>query len=85
MTNTTASSADTGLFDTPFSIGAAVVSALCFLIGIYMAWTGFQGGTLPVVGTEMGIVTGMAGLMITAFFGLVALVAAIYMEPGFDY
>ncbi|RKD94623.1 hypothetical protein [Halopiger aswanensis] len=85
MTSATTSSADSGLFDTPFSIGAAVVALLCFLVGIFMAWTGYQGGTLPVAGTELNIVTGMAGLMITAFFGVVALFAAIYMEPGFDH
>lgn len=85
MTSATASSTDSGLFDTPFSIGATVVAVLCFLVGIFIAWTGYQGGTLPVAGTQLNIVNGMAGLMITAFFGLIALFAALYMEPGFDH
>lgn len=84
MTNATASSTDSGLFDSTFSIGAVAISAILFLFGILLAWTGFQGSELLVVGTELGIIKGAAGLMLTWFFAVVALFAGLYMEPGFD-
>ena len=85
MTNATASSTDSGLFDTPFSIGATIVGAILLLLGLLIAWTGYQGNELLVVGTELDIVTGAAGLMLAWFFGVVALFAGLYMEPGFDH
>lgn len=85
MTNATASSADSGLFDSTFSIGAVAISAILFLFGLLVAWTGFQESELLVIGTELNIVNGMAGLMLTWFFAVGALFAALYMEPGFDH
>ncbi|WP_049924783.1 hypothetical protein [Halopiger djelfimassiliensis] len=85
MTNTGTRSRDTGLFQTPFSIGAAVVSAVSFIVAALVGWTGYQGSELMVVGTELDIITGAVGFMFAAFIGVVALVAAVYMEPGFDY
>ncbi|QFU81616.1 hypothetical protein [Natronorubrum aibiense] len=80
-----AASGGVGPFNTPFQIGAAVVSALSFLLAVSFAWFGYQGMNLLTVGPELNIISGMAGLMLTAFLGTVALIAAIYMEPGFDH
>ncbi|NGM68994.1 hypothetical protein G6M89_08205 [Natronolimnobius sp. AArcel1] len=84
MTNATAESSESGLFDSTFSIGAFAVAGVFLLVGLFLAWTGYQDNQLLVVGTEMNIVSGMAGLMATWFAGIIALVIAIYMEPGFD-
>ncbi|OVE83264.1 hypothetical protein [Natronolimnobius baerhuensis] len=84
MTNATADSNEGGLFDSTFSIGAVAVAVVFVLIGLLMAWTGYQDDELLLVGTEMSIISGMAGLMVTWFAGLVAFVIAVYMEPGFD-
>ncbi|MDQ2051952.1 hypothetical protein RBH26_15850 [Natronolimnohabitans sp. A-GB9] len=85
MTSSTANSSGVGPFDTRFQTGAGVLSAVLFLVAIFIGWTGYQDGELLVVGTEMNIVTGIAGLMIVGFFAVVSLVAALYMEPGFDH
>ena len=85
MTNETAASTDSGLFDTPFSIVSTAVGAVLLLLGLIIAWTGYQGSELLVVGTELDIVTGAAGFMLAWFFGVVALFAGLYMESGFDH
>ncbi|SIR89668.1 hypothetical protein [Natronorubrum thiooxidans] len=85
MTNSTANSNGIGPFESRFQTGAAVLSAVCFLVAIFLGWTGYQESTLILVGTELNIVSGMAGLMLAGFFGVVALIAAFYMEPGFDH
>jgi hypothetical protein len=84
MTGSTASSGGMGLFDTTFSTGATVVSALAVLLGIGIMAMGYTDMELPVFGTELSILTGMVGLLFGLFFGIVAFVAAVYMEPGFD-
>ncbi|WP_049904577.1 hypothetical protein [Natrialba asiatica] len=87
MTDTTTSSGsrEPGLFETPFSIGATVLSALSALVAVLFFWTGFQGSTLPVVGLELSILTGTVGSLFALLVAVVALVAAFYMELGFDY
>ncbi|RQH00991.1 hypothetical protein [Natrarchaeobius oligotrophus] len=87
MTSTAANpgESETGLLETRFSIGATVLAVISVLVAILMAWTGFQGDELLIVGTEMNVVTGMAGSMLALFVAVVALVAAVYMEPGFDH
>ncbi|MFC4437680.1 MULTISPECIES: hypothetical protein [Natrialbaceae] len=84
MTGSTANTGDLGLFDTTFSTGATVLSALALLIGIGFMVMGYQDMALPVVGTELSILTGMVGLLFGLFIAIVAFVAAVYMEPGFD-
>lgn len=84
-TGSAAHSSGVGPFDGPFQIGAAAVSALFFLVALLFAWTGFQGSILPLVGMELSIVSGAAGLMMFAFFSVIAFVIAVYMEPGFDH
>ncbi|ELY78069.1 hypothetical protein C488_05708 [Natrinema pellirubrum DSM 15624] len=88
MTSSTASTG--GLFDTPFSIGATVLAAVAALVGVLFAWTGYAAaGTdeataaLPLLGFELNILTGFVGLLFAFGIALVALVAALYMEPGF--
>lgn len=83
VTNSTAGTDGLDLFGTRFSIGATAVSALLFLLGIALGVMGFQQMSIPLAG-ELSIVTGAVGLLFGLFFGLVALVAAAYMEPGFD-
>ncbi|WP_306058234.1 hypothetical protein [Natronococcus wangiae] len=83
MTGSTASSGGLGLFETTFSIGATVVSALALLLGLGFVAMGYQDMTLPVLGTELSILTGLVGLLFGLFVALVAFVAAVYMEPGF--
>lgn len=84
MTGSTASSGGLGLFETTFSIGATILSALALLLGIGFIAMGYQDMSLPVVGTELSILTGMIGLLFGLFIAIVAFVAAVYMEPGFD-
>ncbi|ELY47614.1 hypothetical protein [Natronorubrum sulfidifaciens] len=74
-----------GPFNTPFQIGSAVVAGLSFLIAVVFLWTGYQESELLLVGPELDIISGTAGLMLAAFVGTVALIAAVYMEPGFDH
>ncbi|MEY7849404.1 hypothetical protein AB7C87_09435 [Natrarchaeobius sp. A-rgal3] len=85
MTSTSTNTGETGLFETRFSIAAAALAGLCVLVAILFAWTGYQGEELLLVGTEMNIVNGMSGFMTAMFVAVVALVAAVYMEPGFDH
>lgn len=85
MTSSTATSSGVGPFDSLFQTGAAAVSAICFLAAALIGWTGYQKSTLMFVGTELNAVSGAAGLMLAGFIGIVALVAALYMEPGFDH
>ncbi|WP_436345502.1 hypothetical protein [Natronorubrum sp. FCH18a] len=84
-TDSTGDSSGIGPFETRFQIGAAVVSAIGFLVAVLFGWTGYQGSTLPVAGTELSIVSGAVGFMLLSFFSVVALVAAIYMDPGLDH
>ncbi|SDQ86135.1 hypothetical protein [Natronobacterium texcoconense] len=87
MTNATANSNenDTDLFDTRFSIGAAVVSAISFVLALLFIWTGFQEAELLIVGTELTLVSGLAGMMLLLLVSVTSLFAALYMEPGFDH
>ncbi|ELY86019.1 hypothetical protein [Natrinema altunense] len=84
MTSSTANTSDRGLLDTRFSIGAAAIAAVAALLGVAFAWTGYNGGMLPVLGLELSILTGMIGLLFGFGIATVAFVAAVYMEPGFD-
>ncbi|ADB60773.1 hypothetical protein Htur_1888 [Haloterrigena turkmenica DSM 5511] len=85
MTSSTANSSGVGPFDGGFQVGAAVVSAVLFLVAIVFAWTGFQGMQLFVVGTQMDIITGAVGFMLTMFFAIGALIVALFMDSGFDH
>ncbi|QRV15153.1 hypothetical protein [Haloterrigena salifodinae] len=85
MTSSTANSSGIGPFDGLFQTGAAIVSVLLFLVAVVFAWTGFQRMTLFVVGTEMNIVTGAVGFMLTMFFAIGALIVALFMDSGFDH
>ncbi|WP_137289065.1 hypothetical protein [Natronorubrum halophilum] len=82
--NSTSNAGGVGPFNTRFQIGAAVVSGISFLVAVVFGWTGYQGGALFAVGPELSIVSGAAGLMMFAFLGVISLVAATYMKPGFD-
>ena len=84
MTTSAANSDGLNLFDTPFSIGATVVSVVLMLLAVVLLWTGYQESTLPVVGTEMSILTGLVGFMLALFFAIGAFIVAAFMEPGFD-
>lgn len=84
MKTSTASTDGANLFDTPFSIAATVVSVVLLLAGVVVLWTGYQESALPVVGTELTILTGVVGFMFAVFFGIGALIVAAFMEPGFD-
>ncbi|MFP8954713.1 hypothetical protein ACLI4Z_17375 [Natrialbaceae archaeon A-arb3/5] len=83
MTSATANGS--GLFDTKFSIASMAVAVISVLVAVLLGWTGYQGNELMVVGTEMDLVTGMAGFMLAMFLAVVTFVAALYMEPGFDH
>ncbi|RQG90470.1 hypothetical protein [Natrarchaeobius chitinivorans] len=85
MTSTASNQADSGLLDSRFSIGAAALAGISVLVALVFAWTGYQGEQLFVVGTEMNLINGMAGFMLAIFLAIVALIAAVYMEPGFDH
>ncbi|MCW8172675.1 MULTISPECIES: hypothetical protein [Natrialba] len=85
MTSTSTNASEVGLFETRFSIAAAALSGLSVLVAVVFAWTGYQGEELLLVGTEMNIVNGLSGFMISMFVAFIALVAAAYMEPGFDH
>ncbi|PCR90933.1 hypothetical protein [Natrinema ejinorense] len=84
MTSSTASTSDRGLFETRFSVGAAAIGAVAALLGIVFAWTGYNDSALPGIGMELSILTGLIGLLFAFGIALVAFVAALYMEPGFD-
>ncbi|SEV89128.1 hypothetical protein SAMN05216285_1118 [Natrinema salifodinae] len=81
MTNSTATG-DRGLLETRFSMGATAVAAIAALVGLAFGWMGYNDGMLPVVG-ELGILTGVIGLLFGLGIAVVAFVAAVYMEPGF--
>nr|WP_049892428.1 hypothetical protein [Natronococcus amylolyticus] len=80
VTNSTAGIG--GLFETRFSIGATVVAVLAVVLGIVLGVMGYQEMSLPLAG-ELSIVTGMVGLLFGLFFGIVAFVAAAYMDSGY--
>ena len=84
VSSSAAESSGVGPFNSRFQIGSAIVSGLSFLFVLVFAWMGYQEMALLAVGPELNIVSGMAGLMLAGFVGVVALVAAFYMEPGFD-
>jgi hypothetical protein len=83
MTGSTASTGDRGLLETRFSVGATAIAVVAALLGIAFAWTGYNDGSLPVAG-ELSILTGVVGLLFGFGIAIVAIVAAVYMEPGFD-
>ena len=85
MTSSTANTTGVGPFDSLFQTGAAALAAVCVLVAIVLAWTGYQESELFLVGTELNVVSGAVGFMLAGFVGLVALVVAIYMEPGLDH
>ncbi len=82
VTNSTAGLG--GLFETRFSTGATVVAVLAVVLGIALGVMGYQEMSLPLAG-ELSIVTGMVGLLFGLFFGIVAFVAAAYMDYGDDH
>ncbi|MDG5818305.1 hypothetical protein [Natronococcus sp. A-GB7] len=82
MTNSTAGLGDLGLFETRFSTGATVVAVLAVVLGIAIGVMGYQEMSLPLAG-ELSIITGMVGLLFGLFFGIVAFVAAAYMDSGY--
>ncbi|QLG47765.1 hypothetical protein [Natrinema halophilum] len=84
MTSSTTNTSDRGLFETNFSIGAAAVAAVAALLAIFFAWLGYTDGVLPVIGYQFTILTGLVGMLFGWGTALVAGVAAVYMEPGFD-
>ncbi|MDF9747138.1 hypothetical protein [Natrinema salsiterrestre] len=84
MTSSTASTSDRGLLETRFSMGAAAIAAIAVLLGVVFAWTGYNDGSLPVIGLDLSILTGVVGLLFALGIALVAAIAAVYMEPGFD-
>jgi len=77
-------SSGVGPFDTRFQTGAAVVSGISILLGLLFFWFGYDESSLLGVGPELNIISGVVGFMLFAFFGIVALVMAVYMEPGLD-
>ncbi|MXV61653.1 hypothetical protein GS429_06160 [Natronorubrum sp. JWXQ-INN-674] len=83
--NSTADASGVGRLETRFQIGAAVVAGISALLALVFGWFGYQGADLLGFGPELNIVSGMAGLMFLAFAAVVAAVAALYMEPGFDH
>ncbi|SEH14206.1 hypothetical protein SAMN04487967_1494 [Natronorubrum sediminis] len=83
VTSSTANSSGVGPFDTRFQTGAAVLSGVFFLVALAIGWLGYDGAEL--LGTELNVVSGAAGLMVLSFFGVISLVVATYMEPGFDH
>ena len=83
MTNSTATSSGVGPFESRFQTGAAALSVCSFLTAVVIGWMGYQESTF--VGAELNILSGSAGLLLAGFLGIVALVAAFYMEPGFDH
>ena len=85
VTESTGESDGIGPFHTRFQIGAAVASGVLFLLALAFGWAGYEETDLLLVGPELNIISGVAGLMLIAFFGLVALVMAVYMEPGLDH
>ncbi|MDG5760500.1 hypothetical protein QA600_14265 [Natronococcus sp. A-GB1] len=82
MTNSTAGLGDLGLFETRFSIGATILAVLAVVLGIVLGVMGYQEMSIPLAG-ELSIVTGMVGLLFGLFFGIVAFVAAAYMDSGY--
>ncbi|WP_440770622.1 hypothetical protein [Natronorubrum sp. DTA28] len=84
-TESTGESGGIGPFNTTFQIGCAVVSGVLFLLALAFGWAGYEETSLLAVGPELNIISGAAGLMLVAFFGVVALVMAVYMEPGLDH
>ncbi|ELY41134.1 hypothetical protein [Natronorubrum tibetense] len=84
-TESTGESGGIGPFNTRFQIGAAVVSGVLFLLALAFGWAGYEETSLLAVGPELNIISGAAGLMLVGFFGVVALVMAVYMEPGLDH
>lgn len=84
MTSSTTSTSDRGLLETRFSMGAAALAAIAALTGLFFGWTGYNGGVLPILGTDLNILTGMIGLLFGVGIAIVAFVAAIYMRPGLD-
>ena len=84
MTSSTTSTGERGLLETRFSIGAAAIAAVAAVLAVVFAWTGYTDGVLPMIGYQLNILTGMIGLLFGFAIAIVALVAAVYMEPGFD-
>ncbi|THE65637.1 hypothetical protein D8Y22_06810 [Salinadaptatus halalkaliphilus] len=84
MTTSATSSDGLGLFDSTFSIVSTIGAVLLVVIGVVSLWTGYQGSTLPVIGTELTIITGIVGFMFAVFFAIGAFIMAAFMEPGFD-
>ncbi len=72
------------LFETPFKIGATGLAVLSLLLGLIFLWSGFQEMGLLFVGPEQTLFTGLVGATICFGISVVAWVAAVYMEPGFD-
>ncbi|MFC4541963.1 hypothetical protein ACFO5R_08495 [Halosolutus amylolyticus] len=83
-TGSAADSNDLDLFATPFNIGATILTAVSLLLALAFFWAGFQGGNLLFAGPQLSLLTGTVGATICAGIAVIAWVAAVYMEPGFD-
>ncbi|WP_265111687.1 hypothetical protein [Halosolutus halophilus] len=83
-TGSAADSSDLNLFATPFNIAATALSAVTLLLALAFFWSGYQEMSLLFVGPQLTILTGLVGATICAGIAVVAWVAAVYMEPGFD-
>ncbi len=83
----TGSASDSGelnLFETPFNIAATILAAVSLLLAIAFLWQGYQEMSLLFVGPDLTVLTGLVGGTISLGIAIVAWVAAVYMEPGFD-
>ncbi|WP_081655653.1 hypothetical protein [Halopiger goleimassiliensis] len=85
MTTSTTSSDGLRLTESTFNIVATVGAVVLALIALVVLWTGYQDSTLPVLGTELSLVKGVVGFMLTMFFAIGAFIVAAFMELGWDY
>ncbi|MFC6716965.1 hypothetical protein ACFQGT_16070 [Natrialbaceae archaeon GCM10025810] len=81
MTSSTATSSDTGLFDSTFSTAAVVVAILSLVVGLVAGWNGYNEVPFPIIGYELDVVTGAVALTFAAGISVLALFVAAYMEP----
>ncbi|SFS81726.1 hypothetical protein SAMN04488556_2983 [Halostagnicola kamekurae] len=85
MSESTSDSPAIGPFEGGFGIGAAVVGVVSILFGAFAGYQGYMGGGMVVRGVEPLSEPLLQGIVLLAFasaFGIVALFAGAYMEPG---
>ena len=83
-TESAADSGELNLFETPFSIAATILTAVSLLLAIVFLVSGYLEMALLLVGPDLTLLTGLVGGTICLGIAVVAWVAAVYMEPGFD-